>query len=95
MVISVNDFVPNVCWSADYCNCISAVESICMKGGKVFPEFFASGQIRFIFPATCRAIYSFETNSNILFVSFDSESTLQSETKRTGWHPVQWIIFPE
>ena len=61
------------------------------EGAKVFPECFASGQIRFIFPATCRAINSFKTNSNILFVSFDSESTLQSETKRTGWHPVDDI----
>ena len=61
------------------------------EGAKVFPECFASGQIRFIFPAMCRAVNSFKTNSNILFVSFDSESTLQSETKRTGWHPVDDI----
>ena len=61
------------------------------EGAKVFPECFASGQIRFIFPATCRAVNSFKTNSNILFVSFDSETTLQSETKRAGWHPVDAI----
>ena len=61
------------------------------EGAKVFPECFASGQIRFIYPAMCRAVNSFKTNSNILFVSFDSETTLQSETKRAGWHPVDAI----
>ena len=50
------------------------------EGAKVFPECFASGQIRFIFPATCCA-----------FGSFDSESILPSETKRAGWHPVDVI----
>ena len=50
---------------------------------KVFPECFSSGQIRFIFPETCRAIY----------LSFDSEPILQSETKRAVWHPVDSIFL--
>ena len=56
--------------------CVTVAQSICMKGEKVFPECFAFGQKRFIFPTKVLARQFFSSNGTKLHYSAGSSMTL-------------------